>query len=145
MRTSLDVENITFLDVENNTLTTSVHIKPSNQPQAVLELFKFLFLPHQKAIPCSLALRGQRLNCTTSSTETYNQRLQEVVVNRGYPPNLVAKQIRCAVTHTQRTYTPNTNPNPPVLIIQFRPKLTKAKQVLHSHVHIPQSDPESRD
>jgi len=38
----------------------------------------------KKAIPFSLALRGQRLNSTASATETYNKRLQEALVNRGY-------------------------------------------------------------
>ena len=98
----------------------------------------------KKAIPFSLALRGQRLNSTTSATETYNQRLQEALVNRGYPSNLVTKEIRHASSHIQPTQTSSTYPNPLALITRFHPKLTKIKQILHSHFHILQSDPDTR-
>jgi len=94
----------------------------------------------KKMISFSLALRGQRLNSTTSAAETYNLRLQEALVNRGYPSNLVTKQIRCASSHTQPTQTSN----PSALITQFHPKLTKVKQILHSHFSILQSDPDTR-
>jgi len=94
----------------------------------------------KKAIPFSLALRGQRLNSTTSAAETYNERLQEALVNRGYTSNLVTKQIRRASSHTQ----PTQKSNPPALITQFHPKLTKVKQILHSNFHILQSDSDTR-
>jgi len=79
-------ERVTFLDVDitlwNNTLNTSVHIKPTNHLQ-YLHYSSFNPYHIKKTIPFSLAVRGQRLNSTTSSTEIYNQRLQEALVNRG--------------------------------------------------------------
>jgi len=121
---------VTFLDVditlENNTLTTSVQIKPTNHMQYLHYLSSHPYHT-QKAVPFSFALRGQRLNSSTSATETYNQRLQEALVNRGYSLNLVTKQIRRTGTHTLPAPTSNTDPNPPSLITQFRPKLTKIK------------------
>jgi len=99
----------------------------------------------KKAIPFSFALRGQCLNSTTYATETYNQRLQEPLVNRGYPPNLVTKQIRRASSHIQPTQTPNSpSLNSSAIITQFHPKLTKVEQILHSHFHILQPDPDTR-
>jgi len=52
----------------------------------------------KKAIPFSLALRGQRLNSSTSVAETCNQRLQEALVNRGYPSNQT--DAPCILTHS---------------------------------------------
>jgi len=121
----------TFLDVditlEINTLTTSVHIKPTN-------LMQYLHYPSshpyhtKKTISFSLALRGQRLNSTTSATETHNQRIQEALDNRGYTSNLVTKQIRRASSHIQSTQTSNTNPNRPVLITQFHFKQPRSNK-----------------
>jgi len=99
-------KRVTFLDVditlENNILTTSVHIKPTNHMQ-YLHYSSSHPYHTKKAIPFSLALRAQRLNSTTFAADTYNQRLQEALVNRGYPSNLVIKHIRRASSRTQPT------------------------------------------
>jgi len=88
---SISNEIVTFFDVDitlwNNTLNTSVHIKPTNHLHCIHPYHT------KKVIPFSLALRGQRSNSNTSSTETYNQRLQEALVNRGYPSNLVTPNL----------------------------------------------------
>jgi len=129
---------------ENNILTTSVHIKPTNHRQYLHYSSSHPY--HTKKVnPFSLALSTQHLNSTTSDTETYNQRLQEVLVNRSYPSNLVTKQIRRASSHTQPTQKSiPPSSNSPSLIAQLHSKLTKVKQILHSHFHILQSDPDTR-
>jgi len=74
---SLSDKRVTFLDVditlENNTLITSVHIKPTNHMQ-YLHYSSSHPYNTKKVIPFSLALRGQRLNSIISAAaaETYN-------------------------------------------------------------------------
>jgi len=79
---SISDKRVTFLDVgitlENNTLTSSIHIKPTNHMQ-YLHYSSSHPYDTKKAIPFSRALRGQRLNSTTSAAETYNQRLLEAI------------------------------------------------------------------
>jgi len=75
---SISNKTVTFLDVDitlkNNTLTIFVHIKPTNHMQ-YLHYSSSHPYHTKKAIPFSLAFRGQRSNSTTSATETYKQRL----------------------------------------------------------------------
>jgi len=69
---SISNKRVTFLDVDttlDNTLNTSVHIKPTNNMQ-YLHYSSSHPYHTKKAIPFSLALRGQRLNSTTSATES---------------------------------------------------------------------------
>jgi len=67
---SISNEKVTFLNVditlENNSLKTSVHIKPTKNMQ--------YSQPYRtkKAIVFSLALRGRLLNSTISAAETTN-------------------------------------------------------------------------
>jgi len=108
---SIPNKRVTFLDVaitlKNNTLTTSVHIKTTNHMQ-YLHYSSSHPYHTKKAIPFSLFLRGQRLNSTTSATETYNQRLQEALVNRGYPSNLVTNRFGVH-PHTSNPLKPPTH------------------------------------
>jgi len=132
------------ITLENKTLTTCVHAKLTNNMKYLHYSSSHPY--HTKnAIHFSFALRGQRLNSTTSAAGTYNQRLQEALVNQGYPYNLVTKRIRRASSHTQPTQTSNPPVlNPPTVITQFHSKLTKVKQILNFSIHVFQSDAHTR-
>jgi len=142
---------VTFLDVDitliNNTRTTSVHIKPINQKE-YLHYSSSHPYHTKKAIPFSLPLRG-RLNSITFATENSQPTSPGGSSQLRLLSNRVTKQIHRASSHIQPTQTSNTNPNPPspkptTFITQFHSKLSKVKQILHSHFHILESDPDKR-
>jgi len=103
------------------------HSHKIHQPYAVFTLLKFPSLPHQESdsiLPCPQRTTPEFHHlCYWNLQPT----LQEALVNWGYPSNLVTKQIHRASSHTQSTQ----KSNPPALITQFHPKLTKVKQILH--------------
>ena len=135
--------HVTFLDVdlflEQGTIRTKVHIKPTNAQQYLH--YNSCHPPHSmKSLPYSLAVRGKRICSDPKDLSEYCQKLTVAFRSRGYPATLVNNQI-ARVLNPPPPPTPSTitkaNDNACIpLVTQYHPNLKALSQVLSSGFHI---------
>jgi hypothetical protein len=117
----------TFLDVDinidNGQLTTSIHIKPTNHMQYLH--YNSCHPPRTiRSIVYSLACRGNRIPNSDQAKSEYISKITGAFSNRGYPKQMVDKQINRAINHT-KIKKANDTPSVRPFITTYHPKLEK--------------------
>ena len=131
-----------FLDVEltlhNGNITTTVHTKPTNTLQ-YLHFDSYHPFHSKKSLPYSLATRAKRICTTSEDLDKQCKLIAQAFKNRGYPPQLVHKQIQRA-TSTTDTHARSNNSDIP-LVVPYHEGLGKLKTILSSGHKILASSP----
>lgn len=135
---SISSSTITFLDVDiqldNGSLHTSVHIKPTNLQQYLH--FNSCHPPHTKrALPYSLATRAKRICSSYEGLARYCDGLLATFTSRGYPTSLVQRQIHRAIHNNTKTSSKPSNSIG--LVTTYFPGLQKINRLLREgHIQL---------
>ncbi|XP_054272548.1 uncharacterized protein LOC128992830 [Macrosteles quadrilineatus] len=139
--------SINFLDLtihlRNNSLTTSIHIKPTNHQQ-YLHFSSCHPNNTKRSLPYSLALRGNRLISEPKDRTQYQTQLQKAFENRGYPSTLVKSQIQAA-QNPRPTTKKNTNHLQVNLITTYHPGLQQLNNLLKTGFKILESSSQTKN
>lgn len=120
-----------------------MHIKPTNHQQ-YLHFDSCHPQNTKRSLPYCLALRGSQITSDPNNLKKYNNQLQQAFEKRGYPTNLVRKQIEAA---QDKSRTPKSKPtnNSVNLVTTYHPGIQKLDNLLKTGFKIIECSPQTKD